>query len=464
MQDLSFTLRPYQNKAVTAGLDYIDGWSKKPSLIVAPVGSGKSLLIADIADQVPGEPIIVLQPSKELLKQNYNKYISYGNEASIFSASLGKKDIGHVTYATPKSIISAADFIREKLKAKIVMIDEAHYHTKKDSTVKTFLDKINADKVIGFTATPIESRTYNGQGYLAMTTRSKNNLFKDIIHVTQISEVKNYWTKMFYEQRYVDTSILKLNSAGTDYTDASLGEFYTFNRLKEKVVQEVADMRADGRKSILVFVPSINEAIKLADLIPGAEAVHSKMDTKDRARIIEGFKNLEIPVVINVNILSIGFDHPELDGIITARPTNSFAVHYQQLGRGVRFHVNKNSCLVVDLSGNLATFGVLEDIEFKRGARGWGMFIKGEQFTSGAVFDTFEKRIKDNVDIGDWDGRIWFGKKFKDTHVNNLPTFYLTWLVNDYKVQNEKDELLLALAKEVLDKRSPIKTFKLKPL
>lgn len=460
---MEYKLRPYQEKAVDAGLDYIDGKSTQPSLIVAPVGSGKSLLIADIADQIPKEPLIVLQPSKELLKQNYNKYISYGNEADIYSASLGKKNLGHVTYATPQSIIAEADYIREELGAKIVMIDEAHYHTKKGGTVKKFLDKINADKVIGFTATPIESRAYNGQGYLAMTTRSKYNLFKDIIHVTQIAEVKNYWTKMLYEQRYVDRSMLQLNSAGTDYTDASLGDFYDFNRLKQKVTSEVEGMRKEGRKSILVFVPSIDEAIKLANLIPGAEAVHSKMDTKERDRIIEGFKNLEIPVGINVNILSIGFDHPELDGIITARPTNSFAVHYQQLGRGVRFYTDKNNCLVVDLSGNLATFGKLEDIDFRRGARGWGMFINGEQFTSGAVFNTFEQRKQASVDVGKWDGKIWFGKKkYKGKKVSELPIWYLNWIVKDFKPEDDRAKALIALSQQEIENRTPTKTFDLK--
>jgi len=456
---VQYTLRPYQEKAVDAGLSYIENNSHRPSLIVAPVGCGKSLIIANITNQV-NEPVIILQPSTELLRQNYLKYTSYGNEASIFSASMGKKEIGHVTYATPKSIISQAEFIRTELKAKIVIIDEAHYHTKKESVINDFITHIGADKVIGLTATPVETRTWGGESYLAMINRSKANLFKDIIHVTQISEVKNYWTKMVYQQKYVDKSKLVLNTAGTDYTNESLREFYTFNRLKEKVTKEIEKMQGEGRRAIIVFVPSIQEAIELSNLTPGSAAIHSNMTPKERKDVLEGFLSRKLGVIFNVNILGMGFDDPELDGIITARPTNSFTVHYQQLGRGVRYSAKKQDCKVSDFSGNLAIFGELDTIRFEQDSGRWGMFLDGKQMTTGKVHDEFEPEREGLVTDPNWDGKIWFGKKYRGRRVESCPVFYLEWIKNEFQPKDLKTKALLSLVNNILDKKRPKKTFK----
>ena len=60
---MGFELRPYQKEAVDAGLKFLTGKSKKPGIIVAPCGAGKSLLISKIAHEI-NRPTLVLQPSK----------------------------------------------------------------------------------------------------------------------------------------------------------------------------------------------------------------------------------------------------------------------------------------------------------------------------------------------------------------------------------------------------------------
>lgn len=100
---MGFELRPYQKEAVDAGLKFLTGRSKKPGIIVAPCGSGKSLLISKIAHEI-NRPTLVLQPSKEILEQNYAKATSFGSEPTIYSASCGKKELSSMTYATLKSI------------------------------------------------------------------------------------------------------------------------------------------------------------------------------------------------------------------------------------------------------------------------------------------------------------------------------------------------------------------------
>ena len=95
--------RDYQEEAIERSIKFLTSKSVKKSLAVLPCAAGKSLIIAGIANEL-SEPVLVLQPTKELLLQNYEKLTNLGGEASIYSASLGVREIGHLTYASIKSI------------------------------------------------------------------------------------------------------------------------------------------------------------------------------------------------------------------------------------------------------------------------------------------------------------------------------------------------------------------------
>jgi superfamily II DNA or RNA helicase len=98
-----FDLREYQEEAVNAGLEYLNGNSEEPGIIVVPCGGGKSIIISYIAKEIRGN-VLVLQPTKEILMQNYGKAVSFGATPTIYSASCKKKEISEFTYATLKSI------------------------------------------------------------------------------------------------------------------------------------------------------------------------------------------------------------------------------------------------------------------------------------------------------------------------------------------------------------------------
>ena len=101
----AYTLRDYQQKAVDAAKSYLtDSKQKKPVLLILPTGSGKSLVIAEIANSV-NAPLIVFQPTKEILEQNYNKMMDYGiMGVTVYSASCKSKQIGNITLATIGSV------------------------------------------------------------------------------------------------------------------------------------------------------------------------------------------------------------------------------------------------------------------------------------------------------------------------------------------------------------------------
>lgn len=160
---MSYVLRDYQQKASDAAVSFFNNKAKKTNAImVLPTGSGKSLIIADIAARLDGHTL-VFQPSKEILEQNFKKLCSYGIlDCSIYSASFGRKEISRITFATIGSVINHPDLFSH---FQSIIIDECHLVNPKEGMYKKFLELLKC-KVLGLTATPY--RLSSSQGFGSM--------------------------------------------------------------------------------------------------------------------------------------------------------------------------------------------------------------------------------------------------------------------------------------------------------
>ena len=461
-----FKLRNYQDKGVNACKEVLLSKTSTKQVVVAPTGAGKSIYIAYAASAVD-YPLIILQPSKELLKQNYSKFTQIGGEASIYSVSTkeyqrdnvayttidGKEvpcqEIGHITYATIGSITKDLEKFK-KLKVRGIIIDECHLNTQKGSQIKSFIKAAKIKNVLGLTATPVYLTSTMEGASLKIITRVRNKLFSDIRHVTQIQElVKNkYWSPLVYRVFNEDGAVLKPNSTGSDFTEQSQKEFFELNNLDKKVKVIVDKLRKQAiRKSILIFVPTIASAEELSVKIKGSRVVHSKMSIKERNEVVDSFRKLEIDVVINVNILSVGFDHPQLDTIITTRPTMSIGIYYQQIGRGVRIHDDKKSCAVLDFSGNFQRFGKVEELNFERiEGYGWGMF-KGDLLLSDYPMMGINRPTKKSLGLSRGASgyvKFDFGKHSGLTvdQVGKQDKGYLVWMYDEFNFKGDKGKIL----------------------
>lgn len=380
-----FELRKYQTEAVKAGVDFFNEPFKKGfnGIIVLPTGSGKSLVIACIINQLQGKTI-VLQPSKEILEQNHAKLLAYGYHAGIYSASLGKKQVDKITFATIGSVINNSHLFSD---FDYIIIDECHLVNSEAGMYKRFIDSLDKVKVLGLTATPYRLSSNSFGSMLKFITRTRSRIFKRVLYYVQNQELfkAGYLAKLeYFDMPGFDRTKLQQNSNGSDYTDASVKKYYQltgFDERLRKVVQRLVD---SGRKNVLVFTQLVDEARALSKLIYGAAFICGETPKGERERLLADFKSGKIKVMCNVGVLTTGFDYPELETVVIGRPTMSLALYYQMVGRAIRIHPGKKSSFIVDMCDNIQLFGAVEDIyiEKERDTELWVVTNRGKPLTN----------------------------------------------------------------------------------
>lgn len=386
-----YKLRDYQQKASDAAVSFFNNKAKKTNAImVLPTGSGKSLIIADIAARLDGHTL-VFQPSKEILEQNFKKLCSYGIlDCSIYSASFNSKEISRITFATIGSVKNQPELFTH---FKNIIVDECHLVNPNEGMYKKFFEVVNC-KILGLTATPYRlSSSQEFGAMLKFITRTRPAIFKEVIYHVQVSTLLDmgYLSKLNYYPMNPtgwNELNLKVNTTGADYTDRSVQREYEridFYSFLVHIVQRLVNNQKTGikRKGILVFTRFLKEAERLTYSISGCAIVSGDTPKGERERILEAFKAGEISVVANVGVLTTGFDYPELDTVVMARPTMSLAMWYQIVGRAIRPHPNKEAGWIVDLCGNINRFGYVENLKLVDGGNGkWAVFSNGRQLTN----------------------------------------------------------------------------------
>lgn len=453
------TLRENQTEPIDKAIRFFREEKPVPSLIVLPTAWGKSILTAYVAKYC-GEHLVVLQPSKELLEQNYKKYLAlcgdFGMNAGIFSASCGRKEIMPITYATIGSIKALGQKFKQLGFTKM-LIDEAHlYPREASSMLGRFLKDSGINHVLGITATPVKLETYldkgSGQHFsklVVLTSKSrKGNFYKKILHVGQVSEMVRlgFWSPLRYERVDGDESLLVFNSSKSEYTEESVQQQYAANGGSASILSALDSHR--DRQHIICYVPSVADAVELAGQYPQSGVVYGEQDKKERELTIERFKAGELRVIFNVRVLSTGFDYTGIDCLVLGISTASIALYYQIIGRGTRIDPNKRDCLVVDLGGNVKRFGRVEDISYEEGGM-WRMFGSEGKLLSGIPIHCIGKFTRKDTELVDKRAKapleiMPFGK-YKGEPIVNIPLHYRQWMISTFDWNEGNERLRQAL-------------------
>ena len=437
-------LYPEQQVVVDKCIAHINTPKNKPGVCVCPTSFGKSLVISELA-RVSGLKAIILQPSKELLDQNYSKLIALGGEAKIYSASFNSKEVGHLTYATLGSVKNIGKMFKE-WGVDLVIIDECDRGIPpgSDSMFSRFIKDLQPKSIIGFTATPFYNKPggFGEPTTLRIMTRVRPKVFHSFIHVTQIQDMikDNRWTPIRYKAYEFDENMLVVNSTGSDFTEDSIRKYNEVKGVNNKIYLEVKSLLAAGYNKILVFCDSVETAEKFAKHVPDSGFVHGALAKKVREQTLKDFKDGPTKVMFNYSVLSIGYDHPELQALIMGRATGSFSFLYQVAGRIVRKHPSKEEALFIDFGGNYKRFGPLDEVTIEdHPENGWSLF-NGDKLLSGYVLGStaITKQDLDKKSEGaekiTSDYKFAFGK-FKDMFIHEAPRWYLDFICDKTKFE-----------------------------
>lgn len=461
-----YKLRYYQENCHNDLLSYLQGKDgEKPTLAVLPTGTGKSLNIATLAKDYGEGKIITICPSKEILEQNYKKYLSFGGEGCIYSASFKSKVMCHNTFATLGSIKNLGKQFKDH-GVTMLCIDEAHLNTDASGGMFTqFMSDLSPRHVVGFTATPFRLKNYSdpsGYSYsqLTMMNRSRPKLFSNISHVTQVPDMveKGFWAPMDLHNIPFDPLGLLLNSTGAEYTEQSIKIAVKNNNVNNKIYKLTKSLISEGSSSILLFLDTVESCYIMANALGSiAAVVEAKTKLKDRDNIINSFKDGSIKVICCVSTLTTGFDFPELETVVMGRPTNSLAVFYQIFGRVVRPYKGKTGSFY-DFCGNLDRFGDIRSLSIENyNDYGWGVF-NGNTLITGLPMGgpPTTKDMLDDMGRNSFrksNNRFFEFGKYKGSKPEDVPTQYLGWAVINAKsllsevLYNDINEKLKTLLK-----------------
>lgn len=359
-----FQLRDYQTQAVEASLAHFRA-SNDPAVIVLPTGAGKSLVIAELSRLAKGR-VICLAHVKELVEQNHAKFLATGSSAGIFSAGLSQKNsASKTTFASIQSI--SANLLEFDVPASLIIIDECHRVSMEESgqyqkTIEHFKTLNPKVKILGLTATPyrLGSGWIYQHHYHGYTRQGPDSIFKKCIFELPLQHMvkKGYLTPPVHYDAAIahyDFSLLTESLDGEQNTDdIALNELiHKHPRVTKAVTEQILQLSQD-RQGVMIFAATIDHATEITGYLPADKTalITGKTKTKQRDALISAFKAKEIKFLVNVSVLTTGFDAPHVDVIAILRPTQSISLFQQIVGRGLRLSPGKKDCLVLDYTNN----------------------------------------------------------------------------------------------------------------
>jgi superfamily II DNA or RNA helicase len=350
-------LRPYQ----LAALDRLDGLQQfcnvQAPLLVAPTGSGKTVIAAEIIRRSGDSRTLFLAPRRELIHQTCRKLNEIGVNHGVLLAGDGRTNLYVNVQVASRDTLIARLLRRKRYELAPfdrIIIDEAHVGL--TDRTQQLLALWPQAYIIGLTATPTRS-----------DGKALGRVYDELIEVSTTQELTDQG--FLCPARYFSVSepdLRKVRTTAGDYNRGDLEEVMNRSKLVGDIVEHWLTHAASRRT--VVFATTIPHSVALAQqfLTQGVAAEHVDANTPQAAReaIFERFSTGRTQVLTNCTLASIGFDLPALDCVVFARPTKSVGLYLQMLGRGLRPAPGKADCLVLDHAGNVHRHGFATDPRF----------------------------------------------------------------------------------------------------
>ncbi|MES2133165.1 MAG: DEAD/DEAH box helicase [Bacteroidota bacterium] len=362
-------LRPYQSDALNTLRKRLKE-TKDPLLVTASVGSGKSLIIAELLLilERANWRALCLTMNAELISQNAETFALQGGNPGIYCAALNEKEHNkNIIFASPHSIIKGiqSESNISYVPFNLIVIDECHNINPDDLNsmymrILNHYAKIGSPfRVVGLTGTP-----YRGKG---ISIVGDGQLFKE-----EICNLETHW--LIENGFLVKPSFGSHNINAIDFSNIKVNHFGRFNgrelqetldkniRLTAQIMQEVSAIM-ENRTGAFIFASTRKHCEECAKSLPDGQwgIITGKTTQKERVILFKKARAGLLKYLINVNVLTVGIDIPNFDTVVFVRPTESLVLYTQAIGRGLRLHENKKDCLVLDYATNLDRHGDIDN-------------------------------------------------------------------------------------------------------
>ena len=358
-------LRPYQEVAVSDACKALDKHNN--TLVVAPTGAGKTIMLSALVGKrhKKGKRVLVLQHRDELVSQNKEKFERVN---PLISTSIVNGTVKHWEGDAVFSMVQTMSRdrnLRDRPLFDMVVIDEGHHaaaptYTKViDAVLK---DNENAE-IVGFTATPNRG---DGKGLRGVF----NNCAHQIELATLIREGFLVRPKSYVIDLGVGDQLDRVTKRGKEYDMEEVAAIMDRSVINERIVDEWKD-KAGNRKTV-VFCSTVLHAEHVCEafLRAGirADFVTGETPKEDRAEMLHDLEFGDLQVVVNVMVLTEGFDAPPVACVVLTRPCSQKGTMVQMIGRGLRIvdpeiypDTIKTNCIVMDFGTSIITHGALDE-------------------------------------------------------------------------------------------------------
>lgn len=312
--------------------------------------------------------MLCLTHVKELIAQNHAELMALWPmaPAGIYSASLNQRDTREsVIFAGIQSVHHRP---HELGRFDWIIIDECHLVPNKGAgTYRMFLDEMQAAnpevRVVGLSATP-----YRLSGGLLV--EGNDRLFTDLISarktgatVLNLIEAKHLAPLVTPTDKLPNLNVSGVEQFGGEFKQNELNIAVEQQaEITAKACQEIMK-RGTNRKKWIIFGTSVEHCYQIESLLEvPCQVIHAQSTKFEREAYIRQFRRGQLRALISVNVLSTGFNVPDIDLLAMLRPTASASLYVQQAGRGMRTANSKNDCLVLDFAGNIDRHGPVDNI------------------------------------------------------------------------------------------------------
>ena len=358
-------MRPYQQFSVK------ECWralklNDDPVLLMASVGAGKSLMLANIllTIQKAQKRALCLVNNAELVRNNCATLIDEGGNASIYCAALGTKDAGApIVFGTPQSVLNGINKNESigKIKFNLIVVDEAHainYLNQRSCFMRIlrhYKHEYPDMRLLGATGTNFRFRGSAIVGHDCLFKTQVGNITTEQL----INEGYLINPKFEVDKNLIlDFSKVKIKQNGQFDQKQLESVVEKSARLTELICYQVIHiMETQKRRGVFFFATTKKHAEEIYSHLPKDQSAIILGDTPqhERTEILHKARQGAIRYLVNIAIISVGVDVPSYDTIAYLRPTESLVLLVQTMGRVLRLSpaTRKSEALVLDFAGNI---------------------------------------------------------------------------------------------------------------